>query len=82
VDRHEGQRSEPWSIDDTPAGYTETQVKAIVGLELRISRLEAKRKLSQNRSDADIEGVIAGLDEGSSVEGAVAADMRGAVRPG
>lgn len=82
VEWHEAQRAEPWSIDDTPVGYAETQVKAIVGLELRISRIEAKRKLSQNRSDADIAGVIAGLDEGSSVERAVAADMRRAVRPG
>jgi transcriptional regulator len=76
VDRHEGQRREPWSIDDTPEGYVETMVKAIVGLEMRITRLEAKRKLNQNRSAADVEGVIAGLDEETAREQAVAADMR------
>jgi hypothetical protein len=42
------------------------------GLELRISRLEAKAKLSQNRSDADIEGTITGLTAGSPTERAVA----------
>ena len=76
VDRHEAGRVEPWSIDDAPDGYVDTQVRAIVGLELRISRLEAKRKLSQNRSGADIAGVIEGLAEGSPGERAVAADMR------
>jgi transcriptional regulator len=76
VERHEGGRSEPWSIDDAPEGYVETQVRAIVGLELRITRLEAKRKLSQNRSAADVDGVIAGLAEGSPRDQALAAEMR------
>jgi transcriptional regulator len=75
VDRHEQQRADPWSIDDTPDGYVETQVRAIVGVELRIDRLEAKRKLSQNRSDADVAGTIAGLSSGAPREQAVAALM-------
>jgi transcriptional regulator len=80
VDRHEAHRVEPWSIDDAPDGYIETMVRAIVGLELRITRLEAKRKLSQNRSIADIEGVIEGLAEGTPRERAVSADMAAVAR--
>ena len=76
VERHESGRAEPWSVDDAPDGYVETQVRAIVGLELRISRLEGKRKLSQNRSAADFEGVVDGLAVGSPLEQAVAAEMR------
>jgi len=76
VERHEAGRSDPWSIDDAPDGYVEAMVRAIVGLELRITRLEAKRKLSQNRSAADIEGVIAGLAGGSPRDNAVADEMR------
>jgi transcriptional regulator len=76
VERQEAARPRPWSVDDAPDGYVETMVRAIVGLELRIMRLEAKRKLSQNRSQADIDGVIDGLGEGTSSERAVAADMR------
>jgi transcriptional regulator len=76
VDRHEGGRPVPWSIDDAPDGYVETQVRAIVGLEFRISRIEAKRKLSQNRSAADVEGVIEALSDGSPLEQVLAADMR------
>lgn len=76
VERHEAGRPVPWSIDDAPDGYVETQVRAIVGLEFRIWRIDAKRKLSQNRSAADIEGVIEGLSEGSPLEQVLAADMR------
>lgn len=76
VDRHEAGRAEPWSIDDAPREYVEGQARAIVGLELRITRLEAKRKLTQNRSEADFEGTIAGLSDGTPLQRAVADEMR------
>jgi transcriptional regulator len=60
--RNEAARSRPWSVDDAPAAFVEGQLRAIVGVELRIARIEAKAKLSQNRSAADRAGVIAGLD--------------------
>ena len=59
--RQEGERPDPWSVDDAPREYTESQLRAIVGVQLRISRIEAKAKLGQNRSAADIDGVIEGL---------------------
>ena len=49
TDRQEADRSQPWSVDDAPRDYTESQLRAIVGIELRISRVEAKAKLGQNR---------------------------------
>lgn len=61
--KHEAGRDEPWSVADAPAEFVEGQLRAIVGVELRITRIEAKSKLSQNRSAADIDGVIAGLDD-------------------
>jgi transcriptional regulator len=61
--KHEAGRSRPWSVDDAPRSYIEGQLRAIVGVELVISRIEAKAKLSQNRPPADIDGVIAGLRE-------------------
>ena len=75
VDRHESGRPDPWSLDDAPDGYAKAQARAIVGLELKIDRLEAKGKLSQNRSEADIAGVIAGLRLGGPGDHAVAALM-------
>lgn len=59
---HEASREQPWGVDDAPRPYVEGQLRAIVGLELLIDRLEAKAKLSQNRSEADVDGVIAGLE--------------------
>jgi transcriptional regulator len=64
TDRHEAQMPEPWGVDDAPRTYTEAQLTAIVGLELRITKVEAKAKLGQNRSSADIDGVIEGLRSG------------------
>src|ERR1700724_4320649 len=47
----------PWSVDDAPRRFIEGQLRAIVGLELQITRIEAKAKLSQNRSATDIPGI-------------------------
>ncbi|MEU8223343.1 FMN-binding negative transcriptional regulator [Kribbella sp. NPDC048915] len=72
-DRHEAGREHPWSVDDAPAAFVNGQLRAIVGVEIAIKRIEAKFKLSQNRSAADVEGVIAGLD--AAAEGHMAAAM-------
>lgn len=60
--RHESGRTPQWSVDDAPARFVDGQLRAIVGVELLISRIEAKAKLSQNRPAADIAGVVAGLE--------------------
>ncbi|MFL6875853.1 FMN-binding negative transcriptional regulator [Pseudomonas marginalis] len=61
TDRHEGNRAQPWKVSDAPADYIDGMLKAIVGFSLPIERLIGKRKLSQNRSAADIAGVRDGL---------------------
>ena len=76
VARHEAGRPHPWALSDAPDDYVATQARAIVGLELRITRLDAKAKLSQNRSEADILGAIDGLDAGTPRERDVADAMR------
>jgi transcriptional regulator len=50
-----------WSVDDAPRAFIEGQLRAIVGLELQITRIEAKAKLSQNRPVGDIAGIVDGL---------------------
>ncbi|MCI8208870.1 transcriptional regulator [Pseudomonas sp. S25] len=59
--KHETGRDTPWAVTDAPADYIEKMLGAIVGFSLPIERLEGKRKLSQNRSAADIAGVRDGL---------------------
>ena len=61
TDRHESGRAQPWRVSDAPADYIDGMLKAIVGFALPIERLVGKRKLSQNRSAADIAGVRDGL---------------------
>ena len=59
--KHEADRSDPWSVSDAPAGYIDSMLKAIVGFRLPIIRLDGKRKLSQNRDATDQAGVRKGL---------------------
>lgn len=52
---------EPWAVADAPEEFIEGQLRAIVGIEIPITRLAAKRKLSQNRPEVDRAGVVAGF---------------------
>ena len=61
TDRHEGKRAQPWKVSDAPANYIDSMLKAIVGFALPIERVVGKRKLGQNRSQADINGIREGL---------------------
>ncbi|PBB93466.1 transcriptional regulator [Mesorhizobium sp. WSM3864] len=58
---HEGGRPSPWSVSDAPPDFIQAQLKGIVGLRMPITRLQGKRKMSQNRNAADRAGVATGL---------------------
>jgi transcriptional regulator len=73
---HEAGRPEPWAITDAPEQYVDAMIRAVVGVELRIERIEAKWKLSQNREPADVDGVIDNLAAGDARQRAVAEHMR------
>jgi transcriptional regulator len=57
----------PWNVDQAPTDYVDGQIRAIVGVELKINRIEASFKMSQNKSKADLDGVIAGLQKAGKV---------------
>jgi transcriptional regulator len=65
---HEAGRVEPWAVGDAPAEFVRSQLKGIVGLSLCITRVEGKRKMSQNRSRQDRLGVARGLAESERPE--------------
>ena len=71
---HEGARQRPWAVTDAPADYVEGQLRGIVGVELLIERVEAKAKLSQNRSEADQAGAVDGLRAESTATAGEIAD--------
>jgi len=59
--KHEADRPQPWAVSHAPQDYIDSMLKAIVGFRLPITRLDGKRKLSQNRDAADQAGVRKGL---------------------
>jgi len=63
TDRFEAPRARPWAMADAPEDFIAMQLRAIVGLEIQVTRLVGKWKTSQNRTVADREGVVAGLRE-------------------
>ncbi|MEU9448026.1 FMN-binding negative transcriptional regulator [Streptomyces sp. NPDC048277] len=83
TDRHEADHAnhashaDPWSVDQAPAKFIEGQLRAVVGVELVISRVEAKFKLSQNQPRENVEGVVDGLEaRGRADDTALAAAVR------
>jgi transcriptional regulator len=76
---HEAPRSAPWAVTDAPPAFIDGMLRAIVGFELPVERLEGKWKMSQNRPAEDRQGVLEGLArEGGPREAAVAETIRAA----
>jgi transcriptional regulator len=59
----ESARENPWHVTDAPSDYVNSMLKAIVGIEIPVTRLQGKWKMSQNRLPQDRDGVMAGLEE-------------------
>jgi transcriptional regulator len=78
TDAFEQGREKPWKLEDAPGDYVAGQLRAIVGVELKVSRLEVSFKMSQNKTKEDLDGVIAGLRSDSAIE---AADKVAYLRP-
>ncbi|MBS0644668.1 MAG: FMN-binding negative transcriptional regulator [Acetobacteraceae bacterium] len=75
----ESPRAAPWAVSDAPEEFVQTMLRGFVGISLRITRLEGKVKMSQNRPATDIGGVVDGLrqDGRSDLAAAVAQAARG-----
>ncbi|CUJ53942.1 FMN-binding negative transcriptional regulator [Achromobacter dolens] len=69
TDAQEKARAQPWRVEDAPEDFIAAQMRAIVGVEIAITRIEGKWKVSQNRTVADRQGVAAGLanEQGDAV---------------
>ncbi|MDF8265965.1 FMN-binding negative transcriptional regulator [Luteipulveratus flavus] len=61
---HESQRESPWSVTDAPDKYVRTRLRAITGLEVRVTDVRAKAKVSRDKPEADQAGVLAHLPDG------------------
>ncbi|UYZ82773.1 FMN-binding negative transcriptional regulator [Entomomonas sp. E2T0] len=58
---NEKNRQQPWQVKDAPQDYIQTMLKAIIGVKITITKIEGKRKLSQNKTADNQQGVIQGL---------------------
>jgi transcriptional regulator len=67
---HEAVQAKPWAVTDAPPDFVDTMTRAIVGIEITLSALTGKWKVSQNRSAADRAGVVNGLGAAGLVEAA------------
>lgn len=76
TETHEAERAAPWRVTDAPEEFIDELLGAIVGVEIPISRLVGKWKVSQNRSAADREGVAAALESQGNAEMAQAVRSR------
>jgi transcriptional regulator len=74
--RHEARFDAPWQVGDAPSDYITSMLNAIVGIELQITRVLAKRKLSQNRPEADVAGTVLGLTAAGGEAALVAEAMK------
>jgi transcriptional regulator len=77
TEAHEYDRAKPWATTDAPAPFIESQLKGIIGLEVTIAATEGKWKVSQNRPEADRNGVAEGLEaDGTEQSAAMAREVR------
>jgi len=65
----------PWSVDDAPVDFFQSQLTAIIGIEIPVTRLEGKWKVSQNRSARDRAGVVRGLQASGTTVHKTMADL-------
>lgn len=75
TDLHEQSQKDSWAVADAPADFIQAQLKSIIGLRMPITRCDAKRKVSQNRSAADRAGVIDGLSRSDRPEDHIVAAL-------
>ena len=59
---HEATQPQPWKMGDAPPDYLDAMLRAIVGIEIAVTRLEGKAKLSQNKEARDRAGAAAALE--------------------
>jgi transcriptional regulator len=75
TDEHEAGRREPWHVGDAPADFIRQMSQQIVGIEIPLTRIVGKWKVSQNRSPEDRRGVVAGLEDNADARSREMADL-------
>lgn len=81
TDKQEGQFTHPWQVSDAPEAYVAQLLRALVGIEIAITRLIGKVKASQNQPAMNRAGVVEGLKSTGHEEDTQMADLMSRVEP-
>ena len=76
TDTHEAAQPAPWRVSDAPDDYIERMLGAIVGIEIEVTGLRGKWKVSQNQPAANRAGVVTALAAGNEAARQIAALVR------
>ncbi len=79
--QHESGFPTPWQVSDAPADYIASQMKGIIGIEIPITRIEGKWKVSQNKSEGTLHAVEQGLEDLNTPEALAMRDLVRGKRP-
>ncbi|RJG06580.1 FMN-binding negative transcriptional regulator [Noviherbaspirillum cavernae] len=71
TERHEKGQAQPWKVADAPTDYIDKLLSAIVGIEIPVTRLVGKWKVSQNQPAVNREGIARGLQNAGAMAEAV-----------
>lgn len=82
TNHHERNWAEPWQVTDAPQDFTRAQLRAIVGIELVISYVEGKAKMSQNQPERNRTGVITGLERSADPMDRIVSERVAGYAPG
>jgi len=63
VDKYEATSTKPVSVETMPEDFVKKEIRGIVGFEIKIERIEAVKKMSQNRNEKDYQNIISQLDQ-------------------
>jgi transcriptional regulator len=75
TDTQESQRTEPWKVSDAPSAYIDKMLRAVVGIEITIDRVEGRLKVSQDENEQDRRGTVEGLQHSTDASTQVLASL-------
>ncbi|WP_295503511.1 FMN-binding negative transcriptional regulator [Limnohabitans sp. Rim8] len=75
TDTQESQRTEPWKVSDAPSAYIEKMLRAVVGIEITIDRVEGRLKVNQDEDEQDRRGTVEGLQHSTDASTQVLASL-------
>jgi transcriptional regulator len=75
TDTQESQRTEPWKVSDAPSAYIDKMLRAVVGIEITIDRVEGRLKVSQDEDEQDRRGTVEALQHSTDASTQVLASL-------